>query len=611
MRYISKFAVLTLLCCIVPVSCEKEPEPKQMVYFPGDGDNYWTGDKTSLYGGDPVMADIQIPNGIKSTGYLEPFEEFEKHDHDGSVFDVWILESTVPEDFTPPEDEDDLGFKEGVDVYAVIRPDVAALDAWSGRQGLSLDFSPFEGYDFVAFNAYGDMCSVSSFGEDATGLLMGFVDWTKTLHTSIFGDYVQKNTLAADNSIPFVKGYDDHFKMHSDNHTIAFSVNNVCFAEVICSDKDYRSGRGHLDYKWDIRPIHVFNGSSNPGDYYMVSLDVTLVSNGMYDSQHKDITHGGVHVRNRGFYAKELSVTTTICNKDNNGNYTPVNGFFSQRPTPETTVGKTVYNHGLGFFFNGDITGGMNLNLDGLNAKFSATLMGGLTIGSSEQRAISDLDIHNNSYSNLSKYTYKFNNSPHMPGGWCYLTEPTPVSVGGALFHQDFILYVKDVPDYSDVQHYLNVNIDNLVYGICRFYTTKADFKEFIVDLNDSRMQGQIKKDRSFYVKLPKPNRIPTGLVEIRNDGSSILVDRYIFKVEFVSTKNPTVKYTYDKSSIGSGLLEKFSKTIPEGEYNVNIQFGRNRGEDGYYNMTTYRPITVSRSEPNEMSVKADFRRVD
>ncbi len=600
MKHISKFSILAVLFSAALVSCVKEQDPTSKVYFPGE-DTYWSGDKTSLYNGERVLADIHLPEGTKGIRGIDALEVFASNDLGESDFDVFVFQEKIPESYKEPENEDVFDFETGVDVYAVVKPDIAALGAWFEKQGLTIDVTQFEGVEFMAFNAYGDMCTVSSVGEDATGSMMGLVNWLETLNAAIFKED-QQNTFAAEsNGLLFVKEYDNRFNMHSSNHTIDFAVNNVCFAEVACSNKDYRSGRGYLNYKWDVRPIHVFNGSSNPGDYYMVSLEVTLVSDGMYDSKNLDIRHGGVHVRNRGFYAKELSVSASVCEKKGNA-YSPV-GFFSQSPSPETTEGKTVYNHGLGFFFNGDITGGLSLNLDGLNAKFGATILGGLTIGSSESRVVNDLDIYNNSYGCLSRYTYKFNNSPHMPGGWCYLTEPTQVSVGGATFRQDFILYVKDVPEYSNIQHYLNVNIDNLVYGICRFYSTKADFKEFIVNAYDSRMQ--INGGRSFYVQLPKPNRIPTGLVEIKNDGSSLLVNRYIFKIEFVSTKDSNVKYTYDQVTIGSGLFEKFSHVIPEGVYNVNIEYGNNT-RDTYW-LTTNRPITVSRSATCEMRISTHF----
>ena len=325
-------------------------------------------------------------------------------------------------------------------------------------------------------------------------------------------------------------------------------------AKVIASNADIIEKSGQIDVKITVYPLYAFQDQAARGDYYIVSLTVIAHNDQMYAGNWTQ-KHGGVSVRLCGFYMQKLQVTTDILNSDLNS--VSGAGFAAGgTPVPATTIGKTSYTTGFSWSLGASVTGQV-----GSSNTIGATVSGGVTFSNSDTREISDLDVSNISLQSVAEYKYIFNNLPYYQNLKIHV--PALLYISNAEFRQDWIWRLPHTNDYSTEKFILKNSIAT-EYGSCHFFSSGADMKWN--DWTDA-VQG-----KSFFTyELTPPNRVPTGLLRIKNafTDNRTFTDIRIWKDSSPTTGNPDYIIS---NSFAQG--QTMTKDLPVGSYKIQLKAG-------------------------------------
>ena len=178
-------------------------------------------------------------------------------------------------------------------------------------------------------------------------------------------------------------------------------MNHAVYHMLGCS-KDYLNVTGSIDVVYNIYNAYVFGGSSNSGDYYLVTRNVTVHNGASYKPYNK--WHGGIKEWVTGYYMEGLELLSKLKSMKGGGKESDLEKMqFAVDPTPGTTIGATSYTSGYSLNLSGSLTAGTQ---SGVSTGFGANY------SSSHTRDISDLEIQKltNSQNCEVKYDYTVKN---------------------------------------------------------------------------------------------------------------------------------------------------------------------------------------------------------
>lgn len=280
------------------------------------------------------------------------------------------------------------------------------------------------------------------------------------------------------------------FSKYNYSVVLPFSANEE-IRHVALSDPDRIQGEGAVSLNLNIYQIHCYEGAPGAGDYYLINLSAGLASDKMYRGKWVN-THGGVHTRLCGYFAKSFTVDCIPWNKNTNAPYYSDEVETIGAPSPETTVGETVYTTGSSVSLNTtlSLSLGYNLDKDKGYGNGGGTVSAGWSWTDKKSRTISDTDI-----SNLSGYyvingqpqpicrvgwKMQFNNLPYFQWSQtCGINEGSSQTYRSTNYlESSWVWYKKNVSDGS-TENPISVKIRTQSnYGTLSFFTTKADLKE-------------------------------------------------------------------------------------------------------------------------------------
>ncbi len=567
-----KYILLSLILLAV-LSCRKEDNIGiQMSSFPGVTEEIGKDEPRSAFNQEKSLLRLVVPGSAGNPEYVDAFSAINALSAENSKYTATVYFGAV--------NGDGKVLVPSGNVSIIVDPDVDALCSLAVNEGNGMDFSEYKECALIAVSDKGDFFTIDQFVEsDILGTMNGLVKWMNS--------YAERENLIAGGS----SDAEAIFGAIHGGYTFKFTMPDRAVAAVACSKKDYLHGTGSVDVNWSVTPVHSFDDQENGrGDYYIVNGSVAFNSSGMWTGNFTSM-HGGVHVRICGAFAREFSIKTYIADMDGKAVGRYVAG---GTPRPTTSTGSTTYSKGYTWNLGSSLTGGFS-QTSGFNC--GLTLNGGISANKSESRSISDLDIILNQKEPVASYTLVFNNLPHYTS--IHITDAPPICRSTATLDFSYIVHLPDVRDYSTDRHRMAVQITELDYGACRFYSTKADYRDFTWGLE------YFKTSTSSYRKegdvLPLPNRIPTGSLKITHDETTY--GKYIFEIKAISVKNPKDVYNFTGSSYSKG--KSFEANLPTGDYDIEMKVGDSQSSTVI--LKSDLQVGIKRGEQTGLNTGGDF----
>lgn len=560
---------------VMAVSCQKKDIiGVQKSNFPGVTEEVGKIQPFTIFNQEETKIRLVFPDTGTPAEYgehIESFKQINRLSKGDNPYIARVYFSTVQ--------AGEKGLVPSGEVSVILGPDTDMLNKLSYEAGIGYDFSPYKGYALLAISKKNDVFAIEKFlDDDVLGTMNGFVKWMNTC-----ADKFRKAELKDGQPDP-----ESLFGQWQGGYTFTFNLPDKEVAAVVCSDKDYINGNGTVDVAYSVTPLHAFDDQNGHGDYYIVNSSVAFNSAGMYKGNYKS-WHGGVCVRICGCYGREFAINSYI--SDDSGSAIGVyaaNAF----PRPVTTTGSTSYTKGFSWNIGASLTGGIS----GEDVVFEPSISGGVSFNNSETRTISDVDIILNQSTNVANYVYRFNNLPDYDN--LSITNPPLISVSTSTFEHSYIVYLDDVKDYSQAVHNINVEISELNYGACRFYSSYADFDNFTWGLDQMNNKSYT---AGVSQQIPLPNRIPTGQVCITHD--DISYGKYIYEIKATSTSNPEKSYDFTGSSYAKG--DSFESYLPTDSYDVELSVGDTEGT--VVKLKSSSPVAIKRCDTVNLNSGANF----
>lgn len=320
------------------------------------------------------------------------------------------------------------------------------------------------------------------------------------------------------------------------------AIENISYKDKVIVDLVSRqkkiSGKGQVSVTYSVIPLYVHQAEEKAsGEYYIVDATVSIASKDMYtpptsfkfDNSNKSYTYCGL-------YLKGFDVQATL--KRTDGAAESVS--FDRFPAPETTISSTTYTSGVTWGINGVVSGGEKGVGGTVEASFSYT--------SSKTRNISDLTINNYcERTGLVSYKVSVNNLPQRA------SEAAPAISHSTLdFHFSWVWYLPNVKANDEKTRYvMNLSVANLTYeGIGSFNQTKV-----------TEVFPSIQKE----LKLPVPNRILSGSVDIENDTEKLMSD-----IIYTNLETKIAYPDITTSAYGEGM--RYKRELPIGKYSLSFK---------------------------------------
>lgn len=386
---------------------------------------------------------------------------------------------------------------------------------------------------------------------DLSGYLNGFVDWLDEINEEEDEDLL----LGDGESASDVSKYFDY---QSITLTFPFHQPETQIRKVIFSSADTIGARsGYVTVSYRVYPLYSFNSNSTSGDFYIVESNTTVHSNQMYAGNYTN-KHGGVLVRICGYYLNKLHITSQLYSPTNNSTN------FITSPSPGTTIGSTSYTSGFEWNLKGDITGKISAK-DG--AEVSASIGGGVSFSNSETRSVSDISIYNNWSGSTVNYTFQMENLPKYNAGSIAISDPPPTSVSNADFSSSWVWHASGISDSdTDTRFAISTSVVP-TYSVSSFITTSVDFNTVDYDMYSASSDTGFSTTKPL-IWLDRPNRIPTGVLEIENTfvDTNVSIGRVVIR--------SGTETLYDSSSSTYTHGATFSRVLPTGNYEIDIYAG-------------------------------------
>lgn len=383
--------------------------------------------------------------------------------------------------------------------------------------------------------------------------------------------------------------------------TKTFNVDKT-FREIALSSADKLKGSFTVTANYDIYMVHVYEGEPGAGDYYGVRMTASIASANMWKGK-GDNVHGGVHVRWCGAYCTDFfAVAHIVSGTPSNYNWDEdtsdkiiftAGGF----PSPSTTTGSTTYQDTNSFSLSmsqsvgGSVGTKNNKTSKGLEAQLSFSES--WEWSHSETREINDVDVINESRSNIAGWQLQFNNLPEFAftESYGFKENGNKAARGTMEVHGSWLWYDKTGKD----------NQDRTPWVLCTWLEGRYEIQSFITTGAD-HIKTNFSEGDKFILQLPKMVNATAGQLKIKNnlpDGMTL--------------SNVKV-YTTDGTEVS-----EFENTVPNGgeqvlgTFNTKYQYivtfkGRTRnGETSNYKYTLNPSIKLTHKALTTVYAYSDF----
>lgn len=364
--------------------------------------------------------------------------------------------------------------------------------------------------------------------------------------------------------------------------------------QVLWSDEDTLDGNGNASATYTVTPLHAFDDQAGHGDYYLVNATYTIANANMYHPNHKN-WHGGVQVRIGGFCLSNCDIEASIYSGDAKIDNVKL---FSSSPKPETTIDTHTYTVTDSWNIGGSVTGGVKGSAsekgDSIEGNGSLTFNWGVAHSKSDTYSVSDLNVKNNSDSNVARFSIQNRNVVDFDWGSDYgIKDCAEFAKSSLIFHATWIWYLPNVVDVDDKTQFTIKTTIKPTYKSCRFYSTKADYDEWYDTLE---CNGDC--------KLELPNRLPSGYVEIKNDTDDTITNVTLYEKDMYG------KPVYvSQSSFAKYAVAKFC--MPTGKFFIEFERGKTASEKRTYRYKNNDGFEITRGNTVNMVASFDFEILD
>ena len=335
------------------------------------------------------------------------------------------------------------------------------------------------------------------------------------------------------------------------SQNFSVSMNNVVADRKIGS-ADWITATGSVEVKYTIYSAYVFEGNKQPGDYYIVKMDLTVRNGSVFESftkKHGLVTHWGA-----GYYMKQFDLSSAlvdpskyVINTDDDRETAEkkritqieilrdmvqtrkvhkdlmIPGiYFFSNPSPGTTINCTGYTSGIDIGLNGSLSAGTETTgALGFSANYS----------NSESVTISDITIQVNTEAESQAVTNSYITKPigsfKTPDGH---NEKDVVNLIPLVARSDFnaqsvwcwtVPVGKAVGDGSDANFMIASLFD---YEYASFVHSSDDF------FYPNGYHKSFHSGNYSLAQLPHPNREPFGVIALRNNESLPIYDISIWE---------------------------------------------------------------------------------
>lgn len=232
-------------------------------------------------------------------------------------------------------------------------------------------------------------------------------------HLDALVDWANRSAVLLDVQDLLVKGgtEDDELNLNllGQRHHFVYPIAiNGYIDKATWSDPDWLCKESEIVGDLEITPLYASSASasSDAGDYYIVSLEVTVKSGDMWGPEQH--SHGACNNRIVGFYLERLNLCARLTDQ-NGGTFADVRFMPSGNPLPGSNVGSSTQTESSTKGFTLGVTGGYKwgqgagANLNG-SASFSASWT------SSISRSLKDLQVVLKTPNNNVDYELVVNN---------------------------------------------------------------------------------------------------------------------------------------------------------------------------------------------------------
>ena len=332
---------------------------------------------------------------------------------------------------------------------------------------------------------------------------------------------------------------------------LSIGAKDYKLCKVALSKPDKITRNSELSYEVKITPFYAFETPySSAADYYFVT--VTIISHnaplfGTYKQK-----HGGVKTYAHAFYGENIAWSARLDTSAVNDNKEYSIDFF-EFPKPTTTKNQTSYTSGFSATLNISGQGG----IQGGKPALIGTVGGSFTWNNATTVNISDEQIAENTIGSTVNYEYKCVNFNMHDN---HEKAVPQIAKSNQICSASWCWRVKGVSDYEDTEFTLRIHTDPL-YGYMYRHATWTCEGTIVHNVHLLP-----ENDRDIVIKLKRPNREPTGLIELKNTAEGGYV-KDVHVVQERTSKEDTILFK-STSSYEQDYLLRYQ--VPVGKYHLN-----------------------------------------
>ncbi|MGM9791954.1 MAG: hypothetical protein ACI3Y4_06080 [Candidatus Cryptobacteroides sp.] len=332
---------------------------------------------------------------------------------------------------------------------------------------------------------------------------------------------------------------------------LSIGAKDYKLCKVALSKPDVITRNSELSYVVKITPFYAFETPySKAADYYFVTMTITSHNAPLFGTYKKK--HGGVHTYAHAFYGENIAWSARLDTSAVNDNKKYTIEFFEE-PRPTTTKNQTSYTSGFSATLNISGQGG----IQGGKPALVGTVGGSFTWNNATTVNISDEQVAENSLGSTVNYEYKCVNFNMHDN---HEKAVPQIAKSNQICSASWCWKVSGVSDYEDTEFSLKIHTDPLYGYMYRHATWGAEghIRHDVHLLNEN--------DRDITIKLKRPNRAPTGLIELKNTAEN----GYVKDVHVVQerTSKPDTTLFESNSSYEQDYLLRYQ--VPVGKYHLD-----------------------------------------
>lgn len=340
-------------------------------------------------------------------------------------------------------------------------------------------------------------------------------------------------------------------------------------------EADYLEASSAITGNIEITPMYASSATSDPGDYYIVNLEITVKNGGMWRPKH--VGHGMFDDRIIGYYLKSFDLSAEL--SDSTGERLPrVNFMQSGSPEPETNMGSSDHEDAVSKSIEVGLTVGKESG--GWKGELSGTY--NYTWSTAVTRSLPDLQVRLNTPENFVFYTLDVRNivndhhyfdnigpeiAKHYPEicrsdmrfkcSWVWflpsaLNDKAGVKDGS---RASFRMKLNLTPKYGAF-NYWRCSVWDYEHEYCPNRTSPV-----LIDRQPNVREGMTIGD----IDMPVPNRTRFGYIELTN-----MSTKYTLTDIRISESGTS---DYKDISGAANKNKSIQITVPEGTYDIEYTF--------------------------------------